>query len=1039
MFSYARRDLLRNPRRTLASLVGVVLGVGLFSAVLFFIDGSGASMTKRAIAPVAIDMQRVLRSPFGEGLTLEERLSTRGTLRAHQRTKVTMTVRNHGPTPFNEVVVTDRLASTLEYVRGTATAGGAAIRDAGGESPFAHGPGQIGHNIGTLAPGATVKLSYLARARRSIAAPAGIPLRATISSREDLIPDRANRPGLVAQDELRNAIARIPGVAAADELAFASLSPGALSAGSRKLDRPIRVFGFDRRYVQHHPAIRVAAGSFGPDSALLSPEAARALGVRPGGSVGLALPGGAREVTLPVSGIADLSRARALFNSRQGLKLEDFLYVPDSIIVSPALFRRLVVPAFRVASATRGIALKVKSPPTLEVDVQVERSPLHSDPATALKQTEAIAKAARKIAPQHDYLLDNVSNTLQVAKADAAVAKRMFLFLGLPGLLLAAFLAAYAGAILASTQRREQANLRLRGAHRGHLLRILAYRTVALAGVGSMLGALAGFVSVIAVLGPSALFEAALADLGLSALLAIVSGMLATGLALYVPGRRALSHEVSGERRELAIERTPAWRRLRLDYAAAAAAGIGIVIALRTTAFDAPSGSVSTGIAISLPSYLLLLPLTAWFTGTLLSARGFEAVATHLPVPAPPRFGPLVRGILSRSLSRRPRPLVTGIVGVGLVVAFGMAIAVFAATYDGAKAADAKLTVGSNLRVTPSPLSRQDHPPAFAADLRVAGMARTTPVIAGLENAFLRSDFNSDIKSLAAIDPDTFRQTAALSDSFFPGSTADRAMAALKANPKAILVDAQSADELKLRRGDRAEVLLASGTKHQRLRKMTVAGTFSRFPGFPEKLHIVANLGYYQAQTGVREVDFFLGLTADQSNAGLARAVSALRAGPAARDRLAIDTTATTFNKDQSSLTALNIRGLVDLDSVFTLLISAAIVAIFVFGLMLQRRREYVTLRAQGMPSAGLQTLILGEAAFVALSGLAAGTVVGAGMGALLVHVLQPLFILAPVTTIALGQGALLAGLVIGATVASTLAALTILRRLSPSEVLREQ
>ena len=50
---------------------GVVLGVGLFSGVLFFIDGSGASMTKRALAPLAIDMQRVLTSPLGEGLRLD--------------------------------------------------------------------------------------------------------------------------------------------------------------------------------------------------------------------------------------------------------------------------------------------------------------------------------------------------------------------------------------------------------------------------------------------------------------------------------------------------------------------------------------------------------------------------------------------------------------------------------------------------------------------------------------------------------------------------------------------------------------------------------------------------------------------------------------------------------------------------------------------------------------------------------------------------------------------------------------------------------
>ena len=220
---------------------------------------------------------------------------------------------------------------------------------------------------------------------------------------------------------------------------------------------------------------------------------------------------------------------------------------------------------------------------------------------------------------------------------------------------------------------------------------------------------------------------------------------------------------------------------------------------------------------------------------------------------------------------------------------------------------------------------------------------------------------------------------------------------------------------------------------------MTVAGVFDRFPGFPEGVNMVANLGYYQAETGLKEVDFFLARTADQSTSGLGNAVSALQAGPAARDRLDIDSTQTTFNKDQSSLTALNIRGLVDIDSLYTLLMSAAVIAMFVFGLMLQRRREYVTLRAQGMPSRKLQALILGEAGFVALGGLVAGVVVGGAMGLLLVHILQPLFILPPATTIPLRGVALLVGLVIAATAGSTLAALTILRRLSPSEVLREQ
>src|ERR1700710_2700586 len=82
--SYVRRDLLRNPRRTLAALAGVTLGIGLFSGVLFFIDGSGASMTQRALAPLAIDMQRVVASPLGGGIELSEHVLPSGRVAAGQ-------------------------------------------------------------------------------------------------------------------------------------------------------------------------------------------------------------------------------------------------------------------------------------------------------------------------------------------------------------------------------------------------------------------------------------------------------------------------------------------------------------------------------------------------------------------------------------------------------------------------------------------------------------------------------------------------------------------------------------------------------------------------------------------------------------------------------------------------------------------------------------------------------------------------------------------------------------------------------------------
>ena len=67
---YVWRDVTRNPRRSLSTLVGMTLGVGLFSSVLFFVDGSSASMTARAIAPLPLDMQRILSDPLGNQVQL---------------------------------------------------------------------------------------------------------------------------------------------------------------------------------------------------------------------------------------------------------------------------------------------------------------------------------------------------------------------------------------------------------------------------------------------------------------------------------------------------------------------------------------------------------------------------------------------------------------------------------------------------------------------------------------------------------------------------------------------------------------------------------------------------------------------------------------------------------------------------------------------------------------------------------------------------------------------------------------------------------
>ena len=64
---------------------------------------------------------------------------------------------------------------------------GAPLPDGDGASPFSQGVAGLGRNIGSVAPGATVTITYRTRAGRAVRAGAVRP-RARVSSRESLVP-----------------------------------------------------------------------------------------------------------------------------------------------------------------------------------------------------------------------------------------------------------------------------------------------------------------------------------------------------------------------------------------------------------------------------------------------------------------------------------------------------------------------------------------------------------------------------------------------------------------------------------------------------------------------------------------------------------------------------------------------------------------------------------------------------------------------------------------------------------------------------------
>ena len=886
MLRHSLRDLVRNGRRTLASVVGVALGVGLFSSIAFFVDGSARSMTGRAVATVPLDMQAMLNAPLAASLTLRESVSGPTSLAAGQTATITLKVTNLGSQNASGVVIKDEAPAPLTYVSGTTTLNGLPVLD------DEEGRSQVpaGVNAGTLAPRASATVAYTARATRPVPSLRALALRGSVTSLEDPVPTDANAPAAMTVDELLRAVARLRDVAGVDRLSSLDLPGGSLRAGGTLLPNPVRILAFGPGYRERYPSFDLTAGAFAPDTAVLSVETAQALGVLPGGSVELAVPGRPQALPILVSGVADLSSSSQLFSSRDPDSLGDFVYVPHVVILPPALFDGALLPALRVDAGSPNPLVRI--PPIVEVDVQVDRSSLASDPAAALRRTTAVHRSIERIAPGQVTVVDGLSNALTVAQSDAIVAKVLFLFLGLPGVLLAASLAGYVGSLLARAQRREQGTLRLRGAQRRHLTRLLAYSTLWVAGLGSLLGIGLGVAAMVLVFGPGSLRAAPPTDLALSALLAAAAGVLATALALYVPGRRALAGEVVEERRELEVARPPAWLRFRLDLVLLGVAAAVEAITYFSGGFSPRLSEASQGETVSLSFYMLLAPLAVWFGAVLLAARLFLLAARR--VPARGRFRRPVTGTLLRSVRRRAGVMAVGIVAIALAQAFGASTAIFAATYHAEKTADARFVVGSDLRVTPS--LADPRPPEFASRLLVPGVAAAAPVVFHVQNATV----GSEAKDMAFVDAVSFQRAAYLPDSFLLDGTATAATAALQANPAGLLIDAEAAASSNIHVGDTVKVLLKDASGSAVAVNMRVLGRFWQMPGFPQHADLVGNLAYYQGATGLTSVDFFLVRAADASAAGVARAADAIHSGPGKSGTLRIDTTARALNRDQS-------------------------------------------------------------------------------------------------------------------------------------------
>ncbi|MDQ6748885.1 MAG: FtsX-like permease family protein [Candidatus Dormibacteraeota bacterium] len=1035
MLNYALKDLFRNRRRTAAAAAGVALAVGLVSGIAFFVDGSSSQMTARALAPVAVDMQAAVKNPLASAISLSESLLPAAPLNVGQVVTVSLVAANPSVSPANGVVIKDSPVSQLAYVAGSTKVAGSAVPDVvvPGET-VAQSPLGTGVSVGTIAAGGTSTVTYQARVV-SLVAPGALALGGSLSSTESATPTQANAaPGLdLARIALQ--VRSLSGVKAVEPVAVVDLPPGALRNGTTAHTQPLKLLAISPSYARLFPRIGLGGAVIDPGSALATRATADLVGAAPGQSLQLILPGRALPVTLRLAGVADLSRATPLFASRNPDNQGEVVASPNVLVVDFAFFQGTVLPALRADAGAQ--APVVRTAPIVELDVALDRTALSGDPTAAVVRTRALRRTIERLAPGDLTVVDNLSDTLTAAQKDTTLAKVLFIFLGLPGVLLAAYLSRYAGGLLAESQRRERAMLRARGIRPGQLMRALGYNAIAIAVLGSLAGLALGAAAVVLLFGRDSLAVASPGALVTSVSTSVAAGLLTTLLALYLPARRSLGKEVGEERRELASQVAPAWLRMRLDSVfLAAAAVVGGVTYLTGGYKPTPV----EGQSVSLSFYVLLAPLFFWIGATLLMVRLLLLGLRRLPASGPRHPQPARRlglRILWAGISRRPYAMASGVVALSLAIAFGVSLGIFTSTYQAEKLADARFVVGGDVRVTPAPgaVGAPANSTPLLDQLKGPGVTAITPV-SQTSSAIV----GTDKRALLAIQPRTFSSVADFKPGFLLGITPDAAMNALAADPNATLVDVELARTFNVQVGDAVRIQLPDRlTGKPTPLTLHAVGLFKNFPGMPQGVDLVTSMGTYQNVTHATAPDFYL-LRTGGTDAANAAVVTALSSGPGKAAQLTIDTTARTFNLDQSSLAALNLNGLGRLESAYTVMMSALGIAIFVFGLLLQRRKEHVTMRALGMRMRQLQTLVLGEAGAVTGLSLVIGTGVGVGMSVMFVQILTPLFTVPPQgLTVPFGPLGLLALLVTAATGLSSLVAGVVLRRTALVELLREE
>ena len=771
-----------------------------------------------------------------------------------------------------------------------------------------------------------------------------------------------------SEPALRAALAQTTALGAFETVGYADVAGlSARTGASVQQTGAGKVVGLSDTYLSNFPLEqRNLVGA--PSGVRITQQAAANLHVQPGDTVSIQRVG-LPPVDVKIDGVVDMPYADSFFQAIGMPAHAAPQAPPDNVLILPETQWHSF---FDPQAALR--------PDTVKTQYHARIShEFPADPQAAYIAVQRLANNLEARIAGSALVGNNLAARLDAVRADALYAKVLFLFLGLPGAILAILLVLFISASGEAHRRQEQDLLRIHGAPTARIIHLQSLEAWGIGAGGVLLGILFSF------LVESLLIPINAATSGLIAawiLFASLAGIVLALTAVIIPSLRTLKNSQQFVAKDEHAFIKPLWQRIYLDVIFLAISAIEFWRTASTgySVVMAPEGIAS--VTVHYESFLG--PLFLWIGGVLLAMRLSDIViakktslTARMLRPSAGSLAPVV----AASLSRDRKFVTRGILLVALALSFAISTSIFNTTYNQQARVDAELTNGSDVTATALV-------PFSANDPRLQKVATLTDVAGSQLMQHRFAYVGKDLQDLYGIDPSNIQKATNISNAFFANHDARATLAVLRTQKDGILISEETKNDFQLNTGDLINLRVQDATDHAYHEvPFHVVGVVREFPTAPKDSFFVANAEYIAAVTHNPTYELLL-LRAKGNPARLASEVS----GILGSNSVKISEIGAVQKTISSGITSVDLRGLTSLELTFAIILLASSIGLVLALGLSERRRNFAIMKMIGGDKKELNAFIHSETAAIFFGGLVGGSILGIGIAGMLVKVLTGIF-----------------------------------------------